>query len=162
MKDCKATLEAWLQRRQAARRAGSQAAGRGHAAFLPQPQFRVREVPRRSALQARHPHGSDPPGESRRGIRHGLGLSRRRRSGGLHSQVQGPLPGDPRQGRHPSKEGGKFQFKPLGQGALNWKDIFAAGREAGVEWYVYEQDGGEGSPFDYARASYEFLKKNLP
>jgi len=61
-----------------------------------------------------------------------------------------------------NKEGGKFQFKPLGQGALHWDDIFAAGRESGVEWYVYEQDGGEGSPFDYAQSCYEFLKKNVP
>ena len=61
----------------------------------------------------------------------------------------------------PTKEGRKFQFKPLGQGALDWQEIFAAGRESGVEWYVYEQDAGEGSPFDYARASYEFLAKNL-
>ena len=26
---------------------------------------------------------------------------------------------------------------------------------------LYEQDSGEGSPFDYTRISYEFLKKNL-
>lgn len=58
-----------------------------------------------------------------------------------------------------TKAGGKTQLKPLGQGDLNWQDIFAAGRESGVEWYVYEQDSGEGSPFDYARASYEFLSK---
>jgi hypothetical protein len=31
-----------------------------------------------------------------------------------------------------------------------------------IEWYIYEQDSGEGSPFDYAAASYEFLEKNLP
>jgi sugar phosphate isomerase/epimerase len=61
-----------------------------------------------------------------------------------------------------NQEGGKFQFKPLGQGSLNWQDLFAAGRASGVEWYIYEQDGGEGSPFDYAHASYEFLKKNFP
>jgi sugar phosphate isomerase/epimerase len=60
-----------------------------------------------------------------------------------------------------AKEGGKFQFKPLGQGALKWNEIFAAGRESGIQWYVYEQDGGEGSPFDYTQASYEFLVKNL-
>jgi hypothetical protein len=35
-------------------------------------------------------------------------------------------------------------------------------RESGVEWYVYEQDAGKGFPFDYARSSYEFLKKNVP
>lgn len=57
--------------------------------------------------------------------------------------------------------GGKVQFKPLGQGALPWKDIFAAGRESGVDWYIYEQDAGDGSPFEYARASYEFLARNL-
>ena len=55
----------------------------------------------------------------------------------------------------------KAQLKPLGQGDLDWKGIFAAARQAGVEWYVYEQDSGEGSPFDYARASYEFLAKNV-
>jgi sugar phosphate isomerase/epimerase len=61
----------------------------------------------------------------------------------------------------PMNKGAHAQFKPLGQGALHWPDVFAAAREAGVEWYIYEQDAGEGSPFDYTRASYEFLVKNL-
>jgi sugar phosphate isomerase/epimerase len=60
-----------------------------------------------------------------------------------------------------AKEGRKQAFKPLGQGELNWPEIFAAGDEAGIEWYVYEQDSGEGSPFDYTRASYEFLVKQM-
>ena len=60
-----------------------------------------------------------------------------------------------------AKAGGKQSFKPLGQGELNWPEIFAAGDEAGIEWYVYEQDSGEGSPFDYARTSYEFLVKHV-
>ena len=55
----------------------------------------------------------------------------------------------------------RCEFTPLGQGALNWQDIFAAGQEAKIEWYIYEQDSGKGSPFDYTRISYEFLKKNL-
>jgi len=57
--------------------------------------------------------------------------------------------------------GKKHQFKPLGQGSLSskWDGIFEAGRESGIEWYVYEQDSGEGSPFDFARASYDFLSK---
>ncbi len=55
----------------------------------------------------------------------------------------------------------KQAFKPLGQGELNWPEIFKAGDEAGVEWYVYEQDSGEGSPFDYAKASYDFLAKQM-
>ena len=57
------------------------------------------------------------------------------------------------------KSGGKAALTALGQGDLDWKDIFASGREAGVQWYVYEQDSGQGSPFDFARASYEFLAK---
>ncbi len=59
------------------------------------------------------------------------------------------------------RDGKKQQFKPLGQGELNWPEIFAAGDEAGIEWYVYEQDSGEGSPFDFAHASYEFLAKQM-
>jgi len=60
-----------------------------------------------------------------------------------------------------AKNGEKQQFKPLGQGELNWPEIFAAGDEADLEWYIYEQDSGEGSPFDYAHASYEFLVKQM-
>jgi len=60
-----------------------------------------------------------------------------------------------------AKDGRKQAFKPLGQGELNWPEIFAAGDEAGIEWYVYEQDSGEGSPFDYTHASYEFLVKQM-
>jgi len=56
-------------------------------------------------------------------------------------------------------EGKKHTLKALGQGSLKWGDIFAAGREAGIEWYIYEQDNGEGTPFDFARASFEFLSK---
>lgn len=55
----------------------------------------------------------------------------------------------------------KSRFAPLGQGILNWPDIFAAGKEAGIEWYIYEQDSCEGDVFEAARISYEFLKKNL-
>jgi sugar phosphate isomerase/epimerase len=61
----------------------------------------------------------------------------------------------------PLKKGGKVQFTPLGQGVQNWKEIIAAAHESGVEWFAYEQDNGEGSPFDWARQSLEFLNKNL-
>lgn len=61
----------------------------------------------------------------------------------------------------PAKDGKKAKLTPLGQGEVNWKEVFAAGREAGIEWYIYEQDAGEGSPFDYAKASLDYLKKNL-
>jgi len=60
-----------------------------------------------------------------------------------------------------AKKGGKAQLTALGKGSEDWKDIFAAARESGVEWLVYEQDSGEGSPFDYARQSLEFLRKHV-
>ncbi len=59
------------------------------------------------------------------------------------------------------KDGKKKKFAPLGQGELDWKAVFAAGAEAGVQWYIYEQDDGDGSPFDWAQVSYEFLSKNV-
>lgn len=58
-------------------------------------------------------------------------------------------------------EGKKHTLVPLGKGSLKWDEIFAAGRKAGVEWYIYEQDSGQGSPFDYARESYQFLSQQL-
>ena len=59
----------------------------------------------------------------------------------------------------PAPKGTRGKLVPLGQGGVNWKDVLTAAHEAGVEWYIYEQDKGEGSPFDYARTSYEFLSK---
>lgn len=59
----------------------------------------------------------------------------------------------------PANDGKRGKLVPLGKGAVNWKEVLTAAREAGVEWYIYEQDNGEGSPFDYARTSYEFLSK---
>ena len=53
----------------------------------------------------------------------------------------------------------KHKLVPLGQGAVQWKDLFAAGRDAGIEWYVYEQDRGDGTPWDFTRASLDFLSK---
>ena len=56
-------------------------------------------------------------------------------------------------------EGSKHTLTALGRGSLEWDDLFAAGKAAGIEWYVHEQDSGQRSPFDYARASFEFLSK---
>lgn len=58
-------------------------------------------------------------------------------------------------------KGGKVKFAPLGKGVLNWPDIFAAGKEAGIEWYIYEQDVCPEGPFEAAQISLEFLKKNF-
>jgi sugar phosphate isomerase/epimerase len=56
-------------------------------------------------------------------------------------------------------EGNRNTLVALGQGSVKWNDVFAAGKEAGVEWYIYEQDNGKGTPFEFAKASYEFLSK---
>ena len=61
----------------------------------------------------------------------------------------------------PEKRNGRVWFTPLGEGVLDWPGIFDAGREAGVEWYVYEQDTCDGDPIDDARVSFKFLEKNL-
>lgn len=53
------------------------------------------------------------------------------------------------------------QFTPLGQGVLDWDALFAAGRDAGVEWYVYEQDNAEQDIFECAQESLAFLQKHL-
>jgi sugar phosphate isomerase/epimerase len=55
----------------------------------------------------------------------------------------------------------KSKFTPLGQGILDWDDLVAAGIETGVEWFIYEQDNGVGSPFDWAAESFEFMSKKL-
>jgi sugar phosphate isomerase/epimerase len=57
---------------------------------------------------------------------------------------------------------GGVQFVPLGQGCVNWTEIFAAGKEAGIECYIYEQDNCQGDIFEAAKASYDFLAKNAP
>lgn len=53
------------------------------------------------------------------------------------------------------------KFVPLGEGELKWEAVFAAGKQAGVKWWVYEQDNADRDIFECAQISYEFLKKNL-
>ena len=52
-------------------------------------------------------------------------------------------------------------FTPIGQGVLDWPAIFSAGRDSGVEWYIYEQDTCDCDPLDDARISYKFLEANV-
>lgn len=51
-------------------------------------------------------------------------------------------------------------FKPLGEGCLDWPAIFAAGKDANIEWYVYEQDVCDDA-FACAEKSLAFLKKHV-
>jgi sugar phosphate isomerase/epimerase len=56
-------------------------------------------------------------------------------------------------------EGKKHTLTALGQGSVPWKDVFAAGKVAGIEWYIYEQDYGKGEVWDYVKQSYDYLSK---
>jgi sugar phosphate isomerase/epimerase len=55
--------------------------------------------------------------------------------------------------------GGKFA--PVGTGSLDMKAIVAAGKDAGCDWYVVEQDRCEGSPLDSIKTSLGNLKALL-
>jgi len=52
-------------------------------------------------------------------------------------------------------------FTELGRGLLDWDAVLGAARDAGVEWYAYEQDTCPGDPLESAKISYEFLKANI-
>ena len=56
-------------------------------------------------------------------------------------------------------QGKKHTLTALGKGSVNWTEVFAAGKAAGIKWYVYEQDNGQGEVFDYVQESYDFLSK---
>lgn len=47
----------------------------------------------------------------------------------------------------------------VGAGNLNWPDILAACKDAGVKWYLVERDNGDLDPFDSLKISLENLNK---
>ena len=56
---------------------------------------------------------------------------------------------------------GECRFAELGRGVLDWDAIFVAGADAGVEWYVYEQDESDGDRWEAVETSFAFLDKQL-
>ena len=54
--------------------------------------------------------------------------------------------------------GGQPIMMEIGEGNLNWPRIFAAAEEAGVEWYLVEQDICERDPFESLAISFRNLK----
>ena len=54
-------------------------------------------------------------------------------------------------------EGDKPIFAEVGSGTLEWPDIFAAAQQAGVAWYIVEQDECKGDPIESAAVSAKFL-----
>ena len=61
--------------------------------------------------------------------------------------------------RAPSPADEECPFAEVGQGILDWDGIFAAAPEAGVEWYLVEQDRWTQPPLECARMSIDFLKE---
>ncbi len=47
----------------------------------------------------------------------------------------------------------------VGEGNLDWEGILAAARDAGVQWYIVEQDTCERDPFESLAISFNNLKK---
>lgn len=52
----------------------------------------------------------------------------------------------------------KIIMAEVGEGNLSWKSILAAAKEAGVEWYIIEQDICQRDPFDSLAISLTNLK----
>jgi len=50
-------------------------------------------------------------------------------------------------------------FAEVGKGIMDWPAIFAAGKEAGAEWYIVEQDTCAGDSLESARISAEFMAR---
>jgi sugar phosphate isomerase/epimerase len=50
-------------------------------------------------------------------------------------------------------------FAEVGEGTLNWTEIFSAADEAGTEWYIVEQDTCQRPPLESAHISLNNLRK---
>jgi sugar phosphate isomerase/epimerase len=50
-------------------------------------------------------------------------------------------------------------FAPVGKGTINWKRIFAAAGQGGMEHYYVEQDYCEQPPLEAIKVSYDYLSK---
>ncbi len=50
-------------------------------------------------------------------------------------------------------------FTEVGRGVINFKEIFAQSKKAGVKYFIVEQDQCPGSPFDSLKISYDYLSK---
>ena len=48
-------------------------------------------------------------------------------------------------------------FAEVGRGIIDWAPVFAAGADAGTEWYIVEQDTCPGDSLESARISAEFM-----
>ena len=54
--------------------------------------------------------------------------------------------------------GGEQFYAEVGEGNLDWPGILAAAEEAGVQWYIVEQDICQRDPFASLAISFNNLK----
>jgi sugar phosphate isomerase/epimerase len=52
----------------------------------------------------------------------------------------------------------KQSFTEVGRGSINFKDIFAKTKSAGIKYFIVEQDQCPGSPFDSIKISHDYLR----
>lgn len=52
----------------------------------------------------------------------------------------------------------KKDFTEVGRGVINFKEVFAQAKKAGIKHYFVEQDKTSASPFESIEISYEYLK----
>ncbi len=57
-----------------------------------------------------------------------------------------------------SPPGEKAENTELGRGVIDWPRVFAAAEQAGVEWYLVEQNCEDRSALESIRISYEYLR----
>jgi len=55
----------------------------------------------------------------------------------------------------------KQEFTEVGNGVIDFKEIFAQKNKAGMKYFFVEQDKTPGSPFDSITKSINYIKKNL-
>ena len=60
--------------------------------------------------------------------------------------------------RVPDPENQDCPFAEVGYGILDWDNIFAVSPDAGVEWYIVEQDQCVRPPLESARLSFDYLR----
>ncbi|GMA59778.1 sugar phosphate isomerase/epimerase [Alicyclobacillus fastidiosus] len=58
-----------------------------------------------------------------------------------------------------SKDDGSFA--EVGQGVLDWEKIIPSAKDAGVKWYIVEQDVCKGDPLESIQTSLAFLKDRV-
>ena len=60
-----------------------------------------------------------------------------------------------------NKESKQPEFREIGYGSLNWKELIPAAENSGCEWFIVEQDTCPGDPFESLKMSFDYIKANL-